>query len=66
MSLPASARNRWGLEGGGELGYVDLGDAILIVPGGTMALRRQLLEAVTEDDWEDARTGFGDEDLSTE
>jgi hypothetical protein len=46
--------------------YVDLGDAIFIVPGGTLALRRQLLEAITEDDWGDARAGFGDEDLSTE
>lgn len=66
MSLPASTRHRWGLDGGGEVGYLDLGSAVVIVPGGVEALRRQLLEAVTEDDWSDARAGFGDDDLSTE
>jgi len=66
MSLPASTRHRWGLEVGGEVGYLDLGDAIVIVPGGVGALRRQLLEAVTDDDWHRARAGFGDDELSTE
>jgi len=66
MSLPASARRRWGLDAGGEVGYLDLGDAIVIVPGGVEALRRQLLEAVTETDWSRARAGFGDDELSTE
>ncbi len=66
MSLPAAARRRWGLEGGGEVGYLDLGDAVVLVPGGVTALRRHLLEAVTEDDWREARVGFGDADLATE
>lgn len=66
MSLPASTRRRWGLVSGGEVGYLDLGDAIVLVPGGAATLRRQLLEAVTQDDWRDARAGFGDDDLSTE
>ena len=34
MSLPASARHRWGLEHGGEVGYLDIGEAIVLVPGG--------------------------------
>lgn len=66
MSLPASARRRWGLAEGGEVGYLDLGDALVLVPGGIDALRRRLLEAITDADWADARAGFGDDDLATE
>ncbi|MGH9281199.1 MAG: AbrB/MazE/SpoVT family DNA-binding domain-containing protein [Acidimicrobiales bacterium] len=66
MSLPASARHRWGLDDGGAVGYVDLGDALLLVPGGVQEIRRQVLGAITEDDWRDARTGFGDAELATE
>ena len=40
--------------------------AVVIVPGGTHALRRQLLDAVTDQDWELARTGFGDDELANE
>jgi len=66
MSLPASARHRWGLEHGGEVGYLDIGEAIVLVPGGLGALRRALLGAVTAGDWAEARAGFGDADLATE
>ena len=66
LSLPASTRRRWGLGEGGEVGYLDLGDAVLLIPGGVASLRRHLLEAVTEDDWAKARAGFGDDDLATE
>ncbi len=66
MSLPSSARHRWGLDEGGDVGYLDLGDAMLIVPGGTTKFRRELLEAVTSDDWDKARQGFGDDELATE
>jgi bifunctional DNA-binding transcriptional regulator/antitoxin component of YhaV-PrlF toxin-antitoxin module len=64
MSLPAGARHRWGLDDGGDVGYLDLGDAILIVPQGADELRRQLLDAVTEADWAAARSGFGDPELA--
>jgi len=66
MSLPSSARHRWGLDDGGDVGYLDLGDAVVIVPGGTARLRRRLLDAVTDSDWERARHGFGDDDLASE
>lgn len=66
MSLPASTRRRWGLDEGGEVGYLDVGDAIVLVPGGVDALRRQLLASVTDADWNEARLGFGDVDLATE
>lgn len=66
MSLPSSARHRWGLDAGGDVGYLDLGDAMVIVPGGTARLRRDLLDAVTGADWELARQGFGDDELANE
>ena len=66
MSLPAVARHRWGLDDGGEVGYLDMGDAIVIVPGGVDELRRSLLDAVSDVDWDSARAGFGDPDLANE
>jgi bifunctional DNA-binding transcriptional regulator/antitoxin component of YhaV-PrlF toxin-antitoxin module len=66
MSLPAAARARWELTDGGEVGYLDLGDALLLVPGGVAALRRRLLGTVTEAEWEAAASGFGDPDLADE
>jgi hypothetical protein len=46
--------------------YLDLGDAIVIVPGGTADLRSELLGEVTARDWERARQGFGDSELANE
>ena len=66
MSLPALARHRWGLEAGGEVGYLDLGDAVILVPGGVGALRRHLLSSLSDDDWQQARSGFDDPDLASE
>jgi len=42
MSLPAAARHRWDITEGGELGAIDLGSAVLLVPGGEVAARRAL------------------------
>jgi bifunctional DNA-binding transcriptional regulator/antitoxin component of YhaV-PrlF toxin-antitoxin module len=66
MSLPAEARHRWGLGDGGEVGYLDLGDVVLLVPGGVDRVRADLLGQLTEADWDDARSGFGDPDLASE
>jgi hypothetical protein len=64
MSLPASARHRWGLDEGGDVGYLDLGDAVILVPGGIDQLRAALLDTVGDDVWQDARNGFGDPELA--
>ena len=66
LSLPASARHRWHLDEGGDVAYLDLGDAVVLVPGGVAALRRRLLGTVTAADWADAASGFGDPDLADE
>ena len=41
-SLPADLRHRWGIEGGGEIGFIDLGEAALVVPGGLKVAREEL------------------------
>ena len=41
-SLPADLRHRWGIDAGGEIGFIDLGDAALIIPGGLEVARREL------------------------
>jgi bifunctional DNA-binding transcriptional regulator/antitoxin component of YhaV-PrlF toxin-antitoxin module len=64
MSLPARARRRWGLDDGGNVGYLDLGNAIVLVPGGVDELRASLLGAISDDIWESARAGFGDPELA--
>ena len=33
-NLPAELRHRWGIDDGGEIACVDLGDAALVLPGG--------------------------------
>ena len=63
MALPAQTRHRWGLEEGGIVGWLDLGDSVLLVPGGLTELRKQVL---ADADWEGARGGFGDTELANQ
>jgi hypothetical protein len=44
--------------------FLDLGDIVVIVPRGVQELRRQLIDAVTDADWQWASEGFGDPDLA--
>jgi len=62
-NLPAELRRRWGIEGGGEVGIIDLGDAALIVPGGIQAARLEL-RRVLRDRYEAALAGIEDPDLT--
>lgn len=48
MALPAEARRRWNLSGGGSVEVADLGEALLIVPAGRGGLRRMLSDAIEE------------------
>ena len=47
-SVPAELRRRWGIDDGGEIGFVDLGNAALIVPGGIRAARAELRRVLAE------------------
>ena len=48
-SLPAGLRHRWGIEDGGEVAFVDLGDAALVLPGGEKAARAELRRRLLDD-----------------
>jgi bifunctional DNA-binding transcriptional regulator/antitoxin component of YhaV-PrlF toxin-antitoxin module len=48
-SLPAGLRHRWGIDDGGEVAFVDLGDAALILPGGAQAARAELRRILIDD-----------------
>ena len=63
MALPAQARHRWGLDEGGTVAWLDLGDAVLLVPSASDDIRSELLAAA---DWEQARIGFGNPDLANQ
>jgi bifunctional DNA-binding transcriptional regulator/antitoxin component of YhaV-PrlF toxin-antitoxin module len=62
-SLPAELRHRWGIEGGGEVGFVDLGNAALIVPGGINAARSEL-RRVLRQRYDDGLAMIDDPDLA--
>ena len=66
MSLPGEARHRWGLDEGGKVGYLDIGDMVLLIPSGVENLRSELLGAVSDGDWHEPRLGFGDPELANE
>jgi bifunctional DNA-binding transcriptional regulator/antitoxin component of YhaV-PrlF toxin-antitoxin module len=62
-NLPAGLRRRWGIERGGEVAIVDLGDAALILPGGTEAARHEL-RRVLQERYEEGLASIEDPDLT--
>lgn len=47
-NLPSELRHRWGIEEGGEVGIIDLGDSALVIPGGIDVARRELRRILKE------------------
>ena len=63
MSVPAAVRHRWGLDHGGRVTVVDLGDAVVLLPpGGRAAL---LDAALSAEDHVAFVAGLDDPDLAT-
>jgi bifunctional DNA-binding transcriptional regulator/antitoxin component of YhaV-PrlF toxin-antitoxin module len=46
-NLPAELRHRWGIEDGGEIAFIDLGDAALVLPGGMARAKAELKNVLT-------------------
>jgi bifunctional DNA-binding transcriptional regulator/antitoxin component of YhaV-PrlF toxin-antitoxin module len=63
-SLPAALRRRWGIENGGEVAFVDLGDAALVLPGGTDAARAELRRVLLGGGYEAGVAALDDPDLA--
>jgi bifunctional DNA-binding transcriptional regulator/antitoxin component of YhaV-PrlF toxin-antitoxin module len=62
-SLPADLRRRWGIDEGGEVGFIDLGGAALIVPGGVEVARAEL-RRVLRDRYDEGVASIDDPDLA--
>ena len=62
-SLPAELRHRWGIENGGDVAFVDLGDAALILPGG-MDQAKAELKRVLGDRYDMGVAALDDPDLA--
>ena len=63
MSVPAAVRHRWGLDRGGRVTVVDLGDAVVLLPPGA---RAGLLDAaLSAEDHVTSVSGLHDPDLAT-
>ncbi len=63
-SLPAGLRRRWGIEAGGEVAFVDLGNAALVLPGGVEAARAELRRVLLSGAYEDAVASIDDPELA--
>jgi bifunctional DNA-binding transcriptional regulator/antitoxin component of YhaV-PrlF toxin-antitoxin module len=63
MSVPAAVRHRWGLDQGGRITVIDLGDAVVLLPPGA---RQELLAgALPADDHLRLIEQLDDPDLAT-
>lgn len=63
MSVPAAVRHRWGLDRGGRVTVIDLGDAVVLLPPGS---RQKLLDdALSAEDHHRFVTEIHDPDLAT-
>lgn len=62
-SLPADLRHRWGIVDGGEVGFIDLGNAALVIPGGVDAARQEL-RRVLRDGYSEGLAAIDDPDLA--
>ncbi len=63
MSVPAAVRHRWGLDEGGRVTVIDLGDAVVLLPPG--GRQRLLAEALSAEEHRDFVESLGDADLAT-
>jgi bifunctional DNA-binding transcriptional regulator/antitoxin component of YhaV-PrlF toxin-antitoxin module len=63
MSVPASVRHRWGLDRGGPITVIDLGDAVVLLPP---SARQSLLgQALSAEDHLRFVANIDDPDLAT-
>jgi bifunctional DNA-binding transcriptional regulator/antitoxin component of YhaV-PrlF toxin-antitoxin module len=63
MSVPAAVRHRWGLDQGGRVTVMDLGDAVVLLPSGA---RESVLDsALSAEEHLHFVAGLDDPDLAT-
>jgi bifunctional DNA-binding transcriptional regulator/antitoxin component of YhaV-PrlF toxin-antitoxin module len=63
-SLPAVLRHRWGIDDGGDVAFIDLGEAALVLPGGMAAARSELRRVLLDGAYEAGISQLDDPDLA--
>jgi bifunctional DNA-binding transcriptional regulator/antitoxin component of YhaV-PrlF toxin-antitoxin module len=63
-SLPAELRHRWGIAEGGDVAFIDLGDAALILPGGIETARAEVRRVLAAGAYAEGLAGIDDADLA--
>jgi bifunctional DNA-binding transcriptional regulator/antitoxin component of YhaV-PrlF toxin-antitoxin module len=63
MSVPAAVRHRWGLDHGGRVTVIDLGEAVVLLPPG--ARQALLADALSAEDHRRLVRQLDDPDLAT-
>jgi bifunctional DNA-binding transcriptional regulator/antitoxin component of YhaV-PrlF toxin-antitoxin module len=63
-SLPAQLRHRWGIASGGDVAFIDLGDAALVVPGGIESAKAELRRALATGAYGRGLAAIDDPDLA--
>jgi bifunctional DNA-binding transcriptional regulator/antitoxin component of YhaV-PrlF toxin-antitoxin module len=48
-SVPAALRHRWGIDDGGDIAFLDLGDIAVILPGGIEQARAELRRVLLDE-----------------
>ena len=66
FSLPATARRRWGIEDGGDVEVFDLGEAVVIFPGGPGTARDALARTLNAERYEQLLGRLTDPELLDE
>jgi hypothetical protein len=61
--LPAELRHRWGIDEGGEVAFLDLGQAALVLPGGIESARAELRRVLLAGGYEQGVAMIDDPDL---
>jgi len=63
-SVPAELRHRWGIADGGEVAFIDLGEAALVLPGGVEAARAEMRRVYRMGVYEEGISALDDPDLA--
>jgi AbrB family looped-hinge helix DNA binding protein len=62
-SLPAELRHRWGIEEGGAVAFIDLGDAALVLPGGIGTAKAEVRRVLAAGAYSEGLADIDDPDL---
>lgn len=63
-SLPAELRHRWGIADGGDVAFIDLGDAALVLPGGMEAAKAEVRRVLATGAYAEGLAALEDPDLA--